>query len=139
EVARKKDLYAHPKHPYTGALLSAVPLPDPDLAAQKQRVILQGDVPSPIEPPSGCRFHPRCPKAQFPTCREVEPEFTKHGEDHIAACHFPLQCLECLAKSPTRCPGADVGTATRGGEAGDAASVEAEDGASARADVSVGT
>jgi oligopeptide/dipeptide ABC transporter ATP-binding protein len=125
EVARKKDLYANPKHPYTGALLSAVPIPDPDLAAQKQRVILQGDVPSPIEPPSGCRFHPRCPKAQFPTCREVEPEFTSHGEDHIAACHFPLQGPEDMVASATASPRSDVSLGAAPGPATEVAPTDA--------------
>jgi oligopeptide/dipeptide ABC transporter ATP-binding protein len=130
EVARKKALYANPKHPYTGALLSAVPLADPDLAHQKRRVILQGDVPSPIDPPSGCRFHPRCPKAQFPTCREVEPEFTSYGEDHIAACHFPLQGPDDLVAAAASSPRTDVVTST---------SVDETEDGSPRADVSVGT
>ena len=71
--------------------MSAVPIPDPDMAAQKKRIILQGDVPSPINPPSGCRFHPRCPRAQFPICREQEPELLPHHPGQVAACHFPLE------------------------------------------------
>jgi oligopeptide/dipeptide ABC transporter ATP-binding protein len=91
EMASGDTLYRNPKHPYTGALLSAVPIPDPDLAAAKKRIILEGDVPSPIDPPSGCRFHPRCPNAQFPKCSEDEPELTPHHRGQVAACHFPLE------------------------------------------------
>jgi oligopeptide/dipeptide ABC transporter ATP-binding protein len=91
ETAIGDGLYRTPKHPYTGALLSAIPIPDPHLAATKKRVILQGDVPSPIDPPSGCRFHPRCPKAQLPTpCSTEEPVLTDQGRGQVAACHFPL-------------------------------------------------
>jgi oligopeptide/dipeptide ABC transporter ATP-binding protein len=91
EMAPGEVLYETPKHPYTGALLSAVPIPDPDIAEQKKRIILEGDVPSPIDPPSGCRFHPRCPRAQFPICREVDPELYPFHHDQVAACHFPLE------------------------------------------------
>jgi oligopeptide/dipeptide ABC transporter ATP-binding protein len=91
EMASGDTLYRNPKHPYTGALLSAVPIPDPDLAAAKKRIILEGDVPSPIDPPSGCRFHPRCPNAQFPKCSEDEPELAPHHRGQVAACHFPLE------------------------------------------------
>jgi oligopeptide/dipeptide ABC transporter ATP-binding protein len=89
---------AEPKHPYTGALLSAIPVPDPDLAAQRERVILLGDVPSPIDPPSGCRFHPRCPKAQERCVHEVPPLEPKASGD-LAACHFPLEPGENLARA----------------------------------------
>jgi len=91
EAAPGDTLYRNPKHPYTGALLSAVPIPDPDLAAKKKRIILEGDVPSPIDPPSGCRFHPRCPRAQFPKCKEDDPQLTPHHPGQVAACHFPLE------------------------------------------------
>jgi oligopeptide/dipeptide ABC transporter ATP-binding protein len=91
EMAAGTTLYRNPKHPYTGALLSAVPIADPDLAAQKKRIILEGDVPSPIDPPAGCRFHPRCPNAQFPTCKEEQPELRPFHEGQVAACHFPLE------------------------------------------------
>ncbi len=91
ETAPGETLYENPKHPYSGALLSAIPIPDPILASQRKRIILEGDVPSPIDPPSGCRFHPRCPRAQFPKCREDDPVLTPHHRGQVAACHFPLE------------------------------------------------
>jgi oligopeptide/dipeptide ABC transporter ATP-binding protein len=88
ELADRDELYAAPKHPYTKALLSAVPIPDPKIEKRRQRIILSGDLPSPINIPSGCRFHTRCPMAQQ-ICREVEPAFeAKEGHEHYAACHF---------------------------------------------------
>ena len=91
ETAPGETLYENPKHPYSGALLSAIPIPDPILASQRKRIILEGDVPSPIDPPPGCRFHPRCPRAQFPKCREDDPILTPHHRGQVAACHFPLE------------------------------------------------
>lgn len=85
EFADAGDLYARPMHPYTQSLLSSIPLPVP--GAKKKRIILQGDIPSPINPPSGCRFHTRCPNAQE-ICKQVEPELKPVGENHSAACHF---------------------------------------------------
>jgi oligopeptide/dipeptide ABC transporter ATP-binding protein len=99
EMAPGEELYLNPKHPYTGALLSAVPIPDPKLASQKKRIILEGDVPSPIDPPSGCRFHPRCPRAQFPTCRDEDPPLVPFHEGQVAACHFPLEDHAILEKA----------------------------------------
>jgi peptide/nickel transport system ATP-binding protein len=90
ELAAGDTLYVNPKHPYSGALLSAVPIPDPVRASERKRIILEGDVPSPIDPPSGCRFHPRCPSAQFPRCSEEEPALMPHHPGQVAACHFPL-------------------------------------------------
>jgi oligopeptide/dipeptide ABC transporter ATP-binding protein len=98
ELADAKRLYTEPKHPYTGALLSAIPVADPDTADKRERVILYGDVPSPIDPPSGCRFHPRCPKAQDRCVTEVPPLEPKASGD-LAACHFPLEPGEDLAKA----------------------------------------
>ena len=98
ELSDAGRLYAEPKHPYTGALLSAIPVPDPDAAKDRERVILLGDVPSPIDPPSGCRFHPRCPKAQERCVNEVPPLEPKASGD-LAACHFPLEPGESLARA----------------------------------------
>ncbi len=86
EVAPKKNLFDRPLHPYTVALMSAIPIPDPDY--KKKRIILKGDVPSPINPPSGCRFHPRCPIARE-ICSKEEPPLQEHGANHLVACHFP--------------------------------------------------
>lgn len=85
EMAETEELFRNPRHPYTEALLSAVPVPDPDY--QRERIILKGDVPSPVNPPSGCYFHPRCPYAQ-PICKEQEPAFVDIGGEHFASCHF---------------------------------------------------
>ncbi len=91
ELADRDSIYRSPKHPYTQALLSAVPIPDPRVEKQRQRIILTGDLPSPINIPKGCRFHTRCPLAQQ-ICREVEPPFEdKTGTRHFAACHFSEQ------------------------------------------------
>lgn len=88
ELADRDELYQSPKHPYTKALLSAIPIPDPKIEKHRQRIILTGDLPSPINIPKGCRFHTRCPMAQE-ICREVEPGFeNKEGREHFAACHF---------------------------------------------------
>lgn len=87
ELSDWKSLYAEPNHPYTQALLSAVPIPDPDVQQNRKRIILAGDPPSPIDPPSGCRFHTRCPIAQA-KCSDEAPEFREIGEGHFCACHY---------------------------------------------------
>jgi oligopeptide/dipeptide ABC transporter ATP-binding protein len=106
EQGPKATVYDSARHPYTAALLSAAPAADPDAAAARQRIILTGDVPSPINPPAGCRFHPRCPKAQE-LCGTSEPPLeTKPGDpgNHLTACHFPVQDGEILARAGRRDP-----------------------------------
>jgi len=89
ELSPAEELYTRPIMPYTEALLSAVPIPDPDLAEKRERIVLEGDVPSPIHPPSGCRFHPRCRYATD-VCKQLEPPLVDYGSGHLAACHHPL-------------------------------------------------
>jgi peptide/nickel transport system ATP-binding protein/oligopeptide transport system ATP-binding protein len=100
ELADNDALYAHPRHPYTGALLSAVPVPNPELAAKRRREVPAGDVPSPTNPPNACRFHPRCPKAQE-VCSQIEPPLESKGKGSIAACHFPLTAEEASERIAT--------------------------------------
>jgi peptide/nickel transport system ATP-binding protein len=100
ELASSDQLYAHPRMPYTGALMSAVPVADPQLAASKKRQILAGDVPSPTNPPPACRFHTRCWKAEE-ICRQEEPMLEPKDGGNIAACHFPLTDAEVLERVPS--------------------------------------
>jgi len=96
EVANADALYERPKHPYTASLLSASPVADPDLAAERSRVVLSGEAPSPFDLPAGCRFYPRCPEAQD-VCRRSEPELEASGDDAVA-CHFPLSASSVLVR-----------------------------------------
>jgi oligopeptide transport system ATP-binding protein len=87
ELTDRNELYANPMHPYTVALLSAVPIPDPVIEEQRRRIILEGDVPSPANPPKGCNFSTRCPRV-MDICREKDPEFKDHGNGHFVACYL---------------------------------------------------
>jgi oligopeptide transport system ATP-binding protein len=89
EVADSVEIYRNPRHPYTKALLSAIPIPDPEIQSKRRIIALTGEIPSPVNPPSGCRFHPRCPIAQVPTpCADTQPLLEQKGPEHRAACHF---------------------------------------------------
>jgi len=87
ELADRDDLYRNPLHPYTQALLSAIPIPDPAVEKRRKRIVLTGDIPSPVNPPSGCRFHTRCPVA-FERCISEEPPLREYAPGHFAACHW---------------------------------------------------
>jgi oligopeptide/dipeptide ABC transporter ATP-binding protein len=103
ELAPSDALYGFPRHPYTGALLSSLPVPDP-IAGKRQRQLLSGDVPSPANPPSGCRFHTRCPKAQE-LCSREDPPLEDKGNQTLAACHFPLTEEEVKLRLPAALTG----------------------------------
>jgi peptide/nickel transport system ATP-binding protein len=101
ELAPADALYREPRHPYAAALLSAASVTDPDLARQRRRLTIEGDIPSPVDPPSGCRFHPRCPRAQD-LCRVTEPplESAPGDQAHLTACHFPIETPAFLGAAP---------------------------------------
>ena len=103
ELSPAEELYAKPIHPYTAALLSAIPIPDPRENRRRDRIVVGGEPPSPVDPPSGCVFHTRCPRAQD-ICRAEVPPLTEYGAGHMSACHFPLNItreeLAAATKSP---------------------------------------
>lgn len=101
ELSPSEELYNKPIHPYTGALLSAIPIPDPEENRRRERMVVSGEPPNPIDPPSGCRFHPRCPRATD-ICRRVEPPLAQYANGHLAACHHPMNVTEEELKSVTR-------------------------------------
>jgi oligopeptide/dipeptide ABC transporter ATP-binding protein len=93
EASSRTDIFHKPLHPYTISLVSAIPIPDP--RAKKKKILLKGEVPSPLNPPKGCRFSTRCPLVQ-PTCNDVEPALLKIKEDHLVACHYWEKAKETL-------------------------------------------
>jgi oligopeptide/dipeptide ABC transporter ATP-binding protein len=104
EFADSKELYVGPKHPYTGALLSAVPIPNPKLGRARQQIVLEGDVPNPINPPSGCVFHPRCPRYKEGVCDVEDPPPFAFGANHQAKCFYPLERWPMTAEEIERRP-----------------------------------
>jgi oligopeptide/dipeptide ABC transporter ATP-binding protein len=109
EVSPAEELYTKPIHPYTSALLSAIPIPDPEENRRRERLVVSGEPPNPINPPSGCVFHPRCPRATD-ICRTVEPPLARYPNGHLAACHHPMnvsaeeiKATEKHASSPLSC------------------------------------
>jgi oligopeptide/dipeptide ABC transporter ATP-binding protein len=119
ELAPADELYAKPIHPYTSALLGAIPIPDPEENRRRERITLEGEPPSPIEPPTGCRFHPRCPRATE-VCKEVEPPLAEYPGGHLAACHHPLNVgadeIAGVTRSPLS-PASSAGLLPNGKEA----------------------
>jgi oligopeptide/dipeptide ABC transporter ATP-binding protein len=101
ELAPAEELYTKPIMPYTDALLGAIPIPDPKRNRARERIVLEGEPPNPIDPPSGCRFHPRCPRATE-LCSEVEPPLTEYANGHLAACHHPLNVSAEEVKAATK-------------------------------------
>src|SRR5690348_11553572 len=103
ELSPARELYTKPIHPYTEALLEAIPIPDPQENSRRERNVLGGEPPNPITPPSGCRFHTRCPHATE-VCSLVEPPLAEYGDGHVAACHHPLNVTAAEISGATRSP-----------------------------------
>jgi oligopeptide/dipeptide ABC transporter ATP-binding protein len=112
EEGAKEEVYSEPKHPYTGALLSAVPIADPTLGRERRQIVLGGDVPSPLNPPAACRFHPRCPRFVDGKCNVDEPLLrpAEGATDHDFACHFPLEQWPLDEEGFRRVPAATAST-----------------------------
>jgi oligopeptide/dipeptide ABC transporter ATP-binding protein len=107
ELSPAEELYTKPIHPYTSALLSAIPIPDPQENRRRERIVVSGEPPNPINPPSGCVFHPRCPRATD-VCRKVEPPLARYPNGHLAACHHPLSVSAGEIAAATKHPSSPV-------------------------------
>jgi peptide/nickel transport system ATP-binding protein len=103
ELSPAEELYTKPIHPYTSALLSAIPIPDPEENRRRERLVVSGEPPTPINPPSGCVFHPRCPRATD-ICRSIEPPLARYPNGHLAACHHPMNVTPEEIGSATKDP-----------------------------------
>ena len=103
EVSPAEELYTKPIHPYTSALLAAIPIPDPRENRRRERIVVGGEPPNPINPPSGCVFHPRCPRATD-VCRQVEPPLARYPNGHLAACHHPMSVNAAEIAAATKDP-----------------------------------
>jgi oligopeptide/dipeptide ABC transporter ATP-binding protein len=103
ELSPAEELYTKPIHPYTSALLSAIPIPDPQENRRRERIVVSGEPPNPIDPPSGCVFHPRCPRATD-ICRRVEPPLVRYPNGHLAACHHPMSVSPAEIAGATKDP-----------------------------------
>jgi oligopeptide/dipeptide ABC transporter ATP-binding protein len=112
ELSPSEELYTKPIHPYTSALLAAIPIPDPRENRRRERVVVSGEPPNPINPPSGCVFHPRCPYATQ-ICREEEPPLARYPNGHLAACHHPLNVSEAEIRGCERDPSSPLSAADR--------------------------
>jgi oligopeptide/dipeptide ABC transporter ATP-binding protein len=121
EISPAEELYSKPIHPYTTALLGAIPIPDPKQNRERERVVVTGEPPNPINPPSGCRFHTRCPRATD-VCSKVEPQLTEYAGGHLAACHHPQNVtaeeIAAATRSPTSPLSAGDATPESGGSSG---------------------
>jgi oligopeptide/dipeptide ABC transporter ATP-binding protein len=107
EVSPAEELYTKPIHPYTSALLAAIPIPDPRENRRRERVVVGGEPPNPIDPPSGCVFHPRCPRSTE-ICTRVEPPLARYPNRHLAACHHPMSVSASEIRAATRDPSSPV-------------------------------
>jgi len=103
ELSPSEELYVKPIHPYTTALLSAIPIPDPEENRRRERIVVSGEPPNPIDPPSGCVFHPRCPRSTD-VCREIEPPLVRYPNGHLAACHHPMSVSPEEIRAATKDP-----------------------------------